>query len=720
MNGTSALGARIVRWLLRLLLKPLFRVQITGDRQQFNNERTLIVANHESFLDGMLLGAFLPVAATFVVHSQVVDKWYFRMLLRYVPHLAVDSASPLAMKLICRLVETGTPVVIFPEGRLTVTGSLMKVYDGAAFVAAKTGATVVPVRIEGSGRSYFGRLAGIYPLRLLPKIRIMIQPRRQIPMPQLPSAKLRRRRAGEIMRRILTDMLVATRPRRTLFEAFLDAKVTFGSSYPLVEDIRLHEESYGSLLRMALGLGRLMSRDTKPGEIVGVMTPNAAPTLALTLGLSATGRIPAMLNYTAGAEGLRAACAVARITNIVTSRAFLEKARLTELIAQLPNIKVHYLEDLKSHARFSDKLWIIWHRLFPGTLPSQRPADACIVLFTSGSEGTPKGVVHSHDSLLANVAQIRAVADFTPLDKFMIALPVFHSFGLACGIIMPLVSGCKAFLYPSPLHYRIIPELVYDRNCTVLFGTSTFLANYGKFAHPYDFGRLRYVVAGAEKLSDEVRRLWIEKFGIRVLEGYGVTECAPVIAVNVPMACRIGSVGQLAPGMEYELEPVPGIEDGGILHVFGPNLMKGYLLFEKPGVIQPPKSMHDGWYSTGDIVHVDDDGFLHIRGRVKRFAKVAGEMISLEVVERIAASASPSFVHAASSRADAAKGEALVLFTTDPNLKREQLSATAKAQGLPELAVPRILKTVSEIPLLGTGKTDYVQLKKMSEGSVAL
>src|SRR6202046_1338128 len=259
----------LVRLLLRALLRPLFRVQVTGDPGVFTNDRTLIVANHESFLDGMLLGAFLPVDAVFVVHAQVLAKWDLRFILHFVPALAVDSASPLSIKLICRLVESGKPVVIFPEGRLTITGSLMKVYDGAAFVAAKTGATVVPVRIEGSGRSYFGRLAGIYPLRLFPKIRIMIQPRRQIPMPQLPSAKLRRRRAGEIMRRILTDMLVATRPRRTLFEAFLDSKPTFGSSYPLVEDIRLQEESYGSLLRMALGLARLLSQDTKVGEIVG-------------------------------------------------------------------------------------------------------------------------------------------------------------------------------------------------------------------------------------------------------------------------------------------------------------------------------------------------------------------------------------------------------------------------------------------------------------------
>jgi acyl-[acyl-carrier-protein]-phospholipid O-acyltransferase/long-chain-fatty-acid--[acyl-carrier-protein] ligase len=710
----------MLKIVLRLVLKVLFRVELTGDPSTFVNSRTLIVANHESFIDGLLIGLMMPINAVFVVHTQIASRPLFAFILRFVPHLSVDSASPLALKQIVKLVESGQPVVIFPEGRITKTGSLMKVYDGAAFVAAKTGATVVPVRIDGAARSYFGRLAGIYPRKLFPKVSISIQPRRHIPMPDLPSAKQRRRRSGELMRQILLDMLVATRPQMTLFEAFLDGKATFGADYKLVEDIRLVEESYGSLLKMALGMMRLMSRLTRPDEVVGILTPNAAPTLGLVIALSAGKRVPALLNYTAGADGLRAACTAAGIKTIIASRTFIEKARLTAVVEQLGDIRVHYLEDLKSTIGLADRLWILWHLVFPRSAAlAQSPDDAAIVLFTSGSEGKPKGVVHSHTSVLSNVAQVRAVADFTPLDKFMMALPLFHSFGLTCGVLLPLVSGCKVFLYPSPLHYRIIPEIVYDRDCTVLFGTSTFLGNYGKYAHPYDFGRLRYVVAGAEKLSEDVRKLWIEKFGIRILEGYGVTECAPVVAVNVPMACLIGSVGQLMPCMEYAIEPVPGIENGGALHVKGPNVMKGYFLFDQPGKIQAPQSVGAGWYSTGDIVVRDSEGFIHIRGRLKRFAKIAGEMVSLEVVEKLASIAAPGFFHAASTRADAAKGEALVLFTSCPGLQREQLLAAAKTTGSPELSVPRVIRHIDAIPLLGSGKTDYVTLKQMAEASLA-
>ncbi len=707
----------LIKALLRALSSLLFRVRVNG-HPPTSTGRLLIVANHESFLDGLLLGLFLPLDPVFVVHTGVVRNPAFRLLLSLVDYLAVDPTSPMAMKKVIRLLEDGRPVVIFPEGRITTTGSLMKTYDGPAFVAAKTGATILPVRIDGAARTYFSRLAAHVPRRLFPRISLSILPTTHIPMPVAPTARDRRRRAGEAMRRLMQEMIFATRPDQTLFTTLLDAADIQGHSHSLVEDLKQIEYSYRDLIKMALALGRLVARESEHGEKVGLLLPNLAPTLGLIFGLSAHGRTAAMLNYTAGVEGMQAAITAARIRCIVTSRAFVEQAKLGDKLPALQGVRLIYLEDLRATMRFTDTLWLLlWALPFPRlAVPAGSPEDAAVVLFTSGSEGKPKGVVLSHRALLANVAQIRAVVDFSIDDKILNALPLFHSFGLTAGGLLPVLSGARVFLYPSPLHYRVIPELAYDRNCTVLLGTSTFLGNYAKFAHPYDFYRLRYVIAGAEKLATPVRDLWFEKFGIRIFEGYGATETAPVLAVNTPMAFRSGTVGQFLPGIQYQLVTVPGITSGGMLHVKGPNLMSGYLRFENPGVLQPPASpAGDGWYETGDVVDISDEGFVKIVGRVKRFAKVAGEMVSLEAVEKLAASASPAAAHAASTQPDSARGETILLFSTDPALNREQLQAAARSGGWPEIAVPRWIITVDALPLLGTGKIDYVTLKQWAE-----
>ena len=707
----------LLKILLRTVATLLFRVRVSGALPT-ETQRLLVVANHESFLDGLLLGLFLPLDPVFVVHTGVVRNPVFRLLLGLVDYLAVDPTSPMAMKKVIRLIEGGRPVVIFPEGRITTTGSLMKTYDGPAFVAAKTGAIILPVRIDGAARTYFSRLAAHMPRKLFPQIGLFLQPTTRIAMPEAGSARDRRRKAGDAMRRLMQEMIFVSRPQQTLFEALLDAAAIHGHGTRLVEDLKQIEYSYRDLIGMALALGRLVARESVPGERVGLLLPNLAPTLALVFGLGARRRVAAMLNYTAGVDGMQAACTAAQIRTIVSSRAFVEQAKLGDKLAALEGVRLIYLEDLRAGMGLADKLWLLaWARPFPrAALPAGSPEDAAVVLFTSGSEGKPKGVVLSHRALLSNVAQIRAVVDFSIDDKILNALPLFHSFGLTAGGLLPVLTGAKVFLYPSPLHYRVIPELAYDRNCTVLLGTSTFLGNYAKFAHPYDFYRLRYVIAGAEKLATPVRELWFEKFGIRIFEGYGATETAPVLAVNTPMAFRSGTVGQFLPGLQHRLLPVPGIATGGMLHVKGPNLMSGYLRFENPGVLQTPASAAgEGWYETGDVVDVDADGFVKIVGRVKRFAKVAGEMVSLEAVEKLAAAASPGAAHAASTQPDASRGETILLFSTDPQLTRDRLQTAARDGGWPEIAVPRRIIQVDALPLLGTGKIDYVTLKQMAE-----
>lgn len=609
----------MLKSVLKILLQFLFRIKVVGEYKD-QNGHTIVIANHQSFLDGLILGVMLPVSPVFVVNTQISQRPLLRWIMSFGEYLVVDPSSPMAIKAIIKLVESGRVIVIFPEGRITTTGSLMKIYEGSAFVAAKTAATILPVIIHGGTFSTLSRMHQDHPTRWFPRITLTYCQSATLKIADHLSSHDRRYKAGEEMRTLMQRSLFESRPRSNLFEAFVASVSLFGKSHKIVEDTEQIEYTYRQVLTMSLELGKLLSHHTKPQENVGVLMPTAVPTLALIFGLSAMGRIPAMLNFTAGVEESQNACDEALVKTIISSKAFIEQDKLESKLDALKNVRILYLEDLKPTMSLADKLWLMGYAIhFPRAATVLcDPSSPAVILFTAGSEGLPKGVVLSHDAILANIAQIRAIVDFSTDDKVLNALPIFNSFGLTAGTLLPILGGIPLFMYPSPLHYRVIPEIAYDRSCTVLFGTNTFLNNYAKNAHPYDFYKMRYVVAGAEKLSEGVRNLWFEKFGIRLFEGYGATETTSLIAINTQMAFRSGTVGQLLPGIQHALIPVAGIENGGVLHVKGANVMSGYLRSSNLGVLEKPScDTGDGWYDTGDIVSIDNDGFVRVHGRLK-------------------------------------------------------------------------------------------------------
>lgn len=698
-----------VRDLLTVILRAFFRLEVKGlDNLAKAGPNPIVAINHVSFLDAAVALSLLEREPVFAIDSVIAQQWWVKPLLKLTRAMPLDPTRPLATRSLIHAVRDGDPLIIFPEGRLTVTGGLMKIYDGAAMIADKSGAMVVPVRIRGLEKTYFTYLShGEVKRRLLPKVTVTIlEPVRLTVDPELKGRK-RRMAAGSLLYTVMSDLIYRTAPtNRTIIEAVIGAAEENGRSRIAVEDPVSGTLSYKRLLTGVAVLGRKLMAFGRTGDAVGVMLPNANGAAVTVLAAMSAGRVPAMINFTAGVMNIASGCRAAGVKVILTSRTFVEKAHLEKIVDGLGHeFRLVYLEDLRSGITLTDKLRGMLAAWRP--LVKRRPDDPAAILFTSGSEGVPKGVVLSHRNILANTAQAEARIDFGRNDKLFTVLPMFHSFGLTICFVLPLVSGVRIFFYPSPLHYRIVPEMIYGVNATIMFGTDTFLAGYARTAHAYDLRSLRYLLAGAEPVKESTRRTYMEKFGIRILEGYGVTETSPALAVNTPMFNRFGTVGRLLPGIEAHLEAVPGVEDGGRLHVRGPNVMLGYLRPENPGVIEAPP---DGWHDTGDIVAIDADGFVAIKGRAKRFAKIGGEMVSLAAVEQLAADLWPDAMSGAATVPDARKGERLVLLTTRKDARRSELSAFARSRGASEMMVPAEVHVLDRLPVLGTGKIDNLAL----------
>ncbi len=712
--------------IIRFLLRLLFRFRAYNVESLRAPGPVLLLPNHVSWWDWLFLGTCLDRDWRFVTSSTTAQKsWLHRLVMINRRTFPVENDSPYAVRHMAEYLQKGGRLVLFPEGRLSPTGCLMKLFDGTGFLIHKTRAKVVVGYLRGASQLRPAVNPGY--TRWFPRVSAHFSDVLTAPDPGHVSTAMARTKITGWLR----NQMIGLQFRSEMefgpgsIPRAIAERVAERPGFKVLEDVTWKPLTYR---RLFLGASLLALRwqerlngakhetlDAEPIPRVGVLLPNVNSLPVTLLSLWEAGRTPAILNYTTGPAVMLACAQLAGLVHIVTSRTFIAKAKLDLKPLEQAGVRFHYLEEVRTEISAGAKFAALLRSwLAPASALRCTPdTDAtAVILFTSGSEGVPKGVELSHRNLLANIRQMSAVSDLQDTDRFFTTLPLFHSFGLTVGTLLPLARGAYVCIYPSPLHYRVVPTVLYDKNATVFLATNTFLAGYARKAHPYDFRSLRYLFAAAEKLQENTVRTWGEKFGIRVLEGYGATECSPCVSVNVPMNPRPGSVGELLPGMECRLEAVEGVTEGGRLFVRGPNVMKGYLNADANQRFQAL----GGWYDTGDIVSVDDAGVLHIRGRLKRFAKVSGEMVSLTAVEEALAGAFPHYglrlAVAVVAVPDEDKGERLIAVSNEPGLSLEEIRTAIKAKGLGNLAVPREIKTVREIPKLGTGKVDHRGLEK--------
>jgi acyl-[acyl-carrier-protein]-phospholipid O-acyltransferase / long-chain-fatty-acid--[acyl-carrier-protein] ligase len=705
-----------MKGLLRFLLRILLGYRAFNEEVLKTPGPVLLIPNHTSWIDWLFLLVLVDEDWKCVVSSvSAQTSWLHRKIMINRRTFPIDTTSPYAVKRMAEFLEGNGRLVLFAEGRLSRTGTLMKLFDGTGFLLHKTRAKIITCYLRNAYRLPFS--PNHEEKKLFPRVTAHFSGLLTPPhFDHMSTSQARNHltdwlRHQMVLQRFQTEMEFGP---HTIPEAIIEM-AREREKHVVLQDLnqKLSFERFcaGASL-FAEHLQPLLGRDQAR---VGVLLPNVNATPLTLLSLWLIGRVPAILNYTTGPAIMLSCCQLAGLKQVITSRAFLERAQLNVDDLSKAGIKFVYLENVRKRVTNLARLvHLLRFRIAPTSLLRARvnPNDTAVILFTSGSEGIPKGVELTHTNILANVRQFSAICDIQEWDRLFNALPLFHSFGLTVGTLFPLIRGCYVFLYPSPLHYRVVPTAFYHQDCTIMLATNTFLNGYARKAHAQDFRSLRYMFAGAEKLQESTMNTWARQFGVRVLEGYGATECAPAVSVNTPLEPKHGSAGHLMPGMEARLEPIEGVEKGGRLFVRGPNVMKGYLNADANAKF---KSL-DGWYDTGDIVYIDEEGFFFIQGRLKRFAKISGEMVSLTAVEEALAGAFPQYglrcQVAVVTRPDQDKGEALIAVTNEPRMQLDEIRSAVRSKGLPNICAPREVRFLKEIPRLGTGKVNHRELEK--------
>jgi acyl-[acyl-carrier-protein]-phospholipid O-acyltransferase / long-chain-fatty-acid--[acyl-carrier-protein] ligase len=708
-----------VRLVLYLLTHSVFRIRVEGREHVPYRGPALLVANHMSYVDGFLIGASVERFLRFMVWKPFFSVQPMGWFLRFMNAIPAGNASAREAVETIRAARAelaaGHAVCIFAEGAITHTGNMLPFKRGMEKIVNGMDVPIIPVHLDRVWGSIFsfegGRFFWKWPKRIPYPVTVTFGAPMSATTPAHEVRQAIQNLSSEAISRRKT-------PQDTLARRLVrSARQNWG--HFAMADSTGRELTYGRLLAGGVMVARWMERERVPQGMLGVLLPPSVAAALVNLGATLAGRVPVNLNFTAGRESMAAAVEQCGIRTVISSRAFLTKAKLEPLAGTV------FVEDILGHAGKWQQLRALAEaRLRPAAWFGRVEPDApATVMFSSGSTGIPKGVMLSHYNLIANIEAIAQLFQVGPGDRIVGALPFFHSFGFTVTIWFPLIAGCGVVYHPNPMDAKAIGELTRRYRATLLLATPTFCTNYTRKCAREDFATLRFVLVGAEKLREPVAAAFREKFSVELLEGYGLTEMAPVVAVNAPdygsgkerqTGTKPGSVGHPLPGVAARIvdpatfEPLAPNRDG-LLLVRGSNRMLGYLN-------QPERTaevLHDGWYVTGDIARIDDEGFLFITDRLSRFSKIAGEMVPHLRVEEALSAVLGDVPCAVTGIPDEQRGERLVALYVKPETGPGEVWQRLNDTDLPRLWLPKRenVYPVKELPLLGTGKLDLRGLK---------